>query len=566
MISSLKFAFLPFAALAASVLSAETLTRGPYLQLGTPSAVTVRWRSSAATDSIVRYGLSASSLSQVVKTSASTTEHEIRLSGLAANTTYYYSVGSSATTLASGSGCVFVTAPTSPRPIRIWAIGDSGMRTAGQSAVRDAYYQFTGTRHTDFWLMLGDNAYMNGTDAQYQSGLFNYYPTMLRRSVVWPTFGNHDAESADAATQTGPYFNWVTLPKNAEAGGVASGTEAYYSFDYANVHVLCLDSSESSTASTGAMAAWLKRDLAANTREWTLAYWHHAPYSKGSHDSDTDPRMAAMRRDIVPLLEAHGVDLVLGGHSHAYERSRFINGHYGTASTFAASMIVQPGDGRVDGDGAYRKDSTTPEPYSGTVYVVAGSSANAERGTGQLNHPAMAKSLCVLGSVVIDVAGDQLDVQFIDNAGARRDSFTIRKGTGSTPPPPPATDDPGTPTGSSVVSSFSLINADTDQPIAGYAAIPNGAIISRASLPTTHLNVRVNTRPATVGSVRLDFDRKTGYRTESQAPYALFGDTNGNFNAGTLAAGLHTLTATPFSGAGGTGAAGTSLTMSFTVE
>ena len=116
------------------------------------------------------------------------------------------------------------------QPTRIWVIGDSGTADANAAAVRDAYLNFTGTRHTDLWLMLGDNAYESGTDAEYQNAVFNMYPTLLRQSVLWPTFGNHDGIASNSASQSGPYYDIFSLPRNGEAGGVASGTEAYYSF------------------------------------------------------------------------------------------------------------------------------------------------------------------------------------------------------------------------------------------------------------------------------------------------------------------------------------------------
>jgi hypothetical protein len=123
-----------------------------------------------------------------------------------------------------------------------------------------------------------------------------------------------------------------------------------------------------------------------------------------------------------------------------------------------------------------------------------------------------------------------------------------------------------TPAGSgTAVTGFTLIDADADVPIAGLDPIPNGAVIQRASLPTTHLNVRVNTNPAAVGSVRVKLDNGTP-RVESGAPYALFGDNNGNYNAGTIANGSHTLTATPYSAANATGTAGTPLTITFTIQ
>jgi hypothetical protein len=81
--------------------------------------------------------------------------------------------------------------------------------------------------------MLGDNAMPTGIDSQYQTKVFEIYQEMFRKSVVWPTIGNHDAATASSPNQNGPYYEIFTLPTAGEAGGVASGTEAYYSFDYA---------------------------------------------------------------------------------------------------------------------------------------------------------------------------------------------------------------------------------------------------------------------------------------------------------------------------------------------
>ncbi len=405
---------------------AQTITRGPYLQNGSSTAVTVRWRTGTSVNSVVRYGTSASSLNLAVTNTTSTTEHSIRISGLAANTKYFYSVGTTTATLASGSTYFVITAPTTAKSTRIWVLGDPGTGDTNQIAVRDAYYSFTGTRHTDLWLMLGDNAYNDGTDAEYQSKVFNVYGAMLRKSVLWPTLGNHDGHSAASSTQTGPYYSNFTLPKNAEAGGVASGTEAYYSFDYGNIHFVCLNSYDVDRSSTGTMANWLRSDLANNTKDWLIAFWHHPPYSKGSHDSDTETEMVQMRQNILPILEDNGVDLVLCGHSHAYERSKFIDGHYGLSSTLTSSMIKDGGSGREDGSGAYTKTVVGPTPHEGTVFAVAGASGQTDGGL--LNHPAMYLSLNVLGSLVLDINTNQLDVRYIDKAGTRRDYFTIIKG------------------------------------------------------------------------------------------------------------------------------------------
>lgn len=116
------------------------------------------------------------------------------------------------------------------------------------------------------------------------------------------------------------------------------------------------------------------------------------------------------------------------------------------------------------------------------------------------------------------------------------------------------------------VLSFTLINADTDQPVPGFQTISNGAVINTASIGTTHLNVRANTQPSVLGSVRFGLDGKANYRTESSAPYSLFGDSNGDYAAGAFSTGKHTLTGTPFTGSSGKGNAGAPLTISFTIQ
>jgi hypothetical protein len=420
-----------------SEAGAATVTRGPYLQMGGPDRIVVRWRTDVATDSRVRYGSAPGNLAAFVNNAASTTEHEVAATGLSPDTQYYYSVGTSTATLAGGDSTYYwVTFPSpgTPAPTRIWVLGDSGTANSDAAAVRDAYFNATGTRQTDLWLMLGDNAYNNGTDAEYQAAVFNLYPTLLRRSVLFPTLGNHDTAQSTQFVDTYPYFAIFTLPRNGEIGGVASGTEHYYSFDFGNLHFICLDSMTANRSATGPMATWLQNDLAATTGDWVIAYWHHPPYSKGSHNSDTEIELVEMRQNFLPILEAGGVDLVLSGHSHSYERSYLIDGHYGVSSTFSSANVVDGGSGRDPNP--YEKPPGLPA-HAGAVYAVAGSSGQISGGT--LNHPAMFVSLNVLGSVVLDFTTNRLDLQFLDSTGAVRDRFAMLKSSVSpTPPAPPA--------------------------------------------------------------------------------------------------------------------------------
>jgi hypothetical protein len=141
-----------------------------------------------------------------------------------------------------------------------------------------------------------------------------------------------------------------------------------------------------------------------------------------------------MRENALPLLEDYGVDLVLTGHSHSYERSYLVDGHYGLSPTLLPSMILDGGDGAADGDGAYRKWSATPAGHLGAVYAVAGSSGQISGGT--LNHPVKFVSLNELGSLVLDVDGAELTAQFLNSSGVVRDHFTIEKTAPICPPAP----------------------------------------------------------------------------------------------------------------------------------
>jgi hypothetical protein len=409
---------------------AAAVVRGPYLQVGTPTSVVVRWRTDVATDSRVSYGAAVGSLTSTVDDPALTTEHVVTVSGLAPDTKYFYAVGTTAGPLAGDDANHFVvTSPPAdcPKPTRVWILGDSGVPGANQNNVRDAYYSYAGATPTDLWLMLGDNAYNTGTDAEYQAGLFVPYQAMLRKSVLWPTRGNHDAIHAGANND---YYDIFSMPTAGEAGGMASGSEAYYSFDYGNIHFVCLDSEGTDRSPAGPMMTWLRSDLGATTKDWTIAFWHHPPYTKGSHDSDNDfdsaGRMRDMRENALPILDTLGVDLVLAGHSHSYERSFLLNGHYGNSSTLVPSMILDAGDGRESGSGAYGKLTLGAAANQGAVYAVAGSSAQTSGGA--LNHPAMFVSLNVLGSMVIDIAGNRLDARFLTPSGVSQDSFTVIKG------------------------------------------------------------------------------------------------------------------------------------------
>ncbi len=352
---------------------------------------------------------------------------KFKLPDLLANTTYYYAVGYGSTQLRTPDfDHYFKTTPltNTTQTIRAWVLGNAGNDHVDQTATRDAYYSYIGNNHTDLMLMLGDNAYNDGTDAEYQIAMFeNMYQDKLINTVMWSCFGNRDGASADSDTESGPYYDIFTFPRLGEAGGVTSNTEAYYSFDYGNIHFISLNTWDVDRSVAGPMMTWLQSDLNANTQDWVVALFHHPPYNgTDGNSSDTDPIETDMREDFVPILEAAGVDLVLSSHHHSYQRSFLIKDHHDVSSTWnPATMGVDLGDGRDDGDNAYYKEIGG----EGTVYMVAGSAGSL--GGDPFGYPAMYSAIQELGSLVLEVSDLQMDVKFLQDDESIGDYFTIIK-------------------------------------------------------------------------------------------------------------------------------------------
>jgi len=446
--------------------SCSIITRGPYLQMPGPDQMLVVWHTEVSlADPTVEYGTTQALGTPVIGNSVPATDpnglpnhfkHTVQLSGLTPNTKYFYSAGS-----AEGA---FTTSPPhgTVQPVRIWTFGDSGYwpgiafsiccpenhEPNAYEKTRNAYYDYAGggdvnaaADATDVMLYLGDNAYTFGDDVTYQKVFFGppQLQAWLQLQPFFSAAGNHEGAAVgfDSVDQTGEYFDMFYFPQANELGtnGVASGSEAYYSFDYANIHFVILDSEEHienpdpNAFATAAMLTWLENDLLATTADWIIAAWHRPPYSKGiAHDSDIETNEIGMREDIVPVLEDHGVDLVLSGHSHTYERSGLLDGHYGFSASFnAGTHFLDPGDGDPNGDGAYAKPTAGQGPHEGTVYVVAGSPADV-RNFNPGPHPAMLRSLEEIGTAVIEVEGDTLVGKFINGSGTISDTFQIDKG------------------------------------------------------------------------------------------------------------------------------------------
>jgi predicted MPP superfamily phosphohydrolase len=450
-----------------TILYAQTLTRGPYLQVGKQDSITIRWRTSTATNSKVTWGTSyivspgtyANTLTQDV--AVTVTEHIVRIGGLTADTKYWYTIGSTTTVLQQTNTNYFLTLPldNTTRKLRFLAIGDCGNNSTNSANVKNTFINYIGANDVDAMILLGDNAYTTGTDAEYQTNFFDVYKNdLLRYTKLYPAPGNHDYGNNPANTgNTGttpvlsmPYHNNFTVPMAAEIGGVASVAKNYYSFNVGGVHFVSLDSygkDDGNTTNlydtTGKQATWLKADLAANTQKWTIAYFHHPPYTKTSHTADTELDLVAVREKFIRILERYGVDMVVCGHAHGYERSYLLKGFYNTyasplldasfnAATHTATGTAQ--NGLYDGvTGNYKAFTYNSGKYNhGTIYVVAGSAGQiGGAATGYPEDCMYYSNNTNGGCFYFEVDGNRLDAKFVSYTTAPtpiiRDQFTIFK-------------------------------------------------------------------------------------------------------------------------------------------
>ena len=448
-------------------VAAGSLVRGPYLQQATSNSIVVVWRTEGESEPVLRYGNAPDAWQEalsgdaiVLRVSAdvnaaanvprlyqepmseraqreadhdpstvpNTYQYEARVSNLQPDSKYYYAIFDGGQLLAGGDENHYFLAHNpigSSTDMSVWVVGDSGTGGKDQALVHDAmraYVTRTG-RPVDHYIHVGDMAYSDGTDREFQDNFFAPYQATLRNTVCWPTMGNHEGHTSRGISGIGPYYDAYVLPTRAEVGGVASGTEAYYSFDIEEVHFICLDSHDLDRSPNSAMAQWLRADLEQANAKWIIAFWHHPPYTQGSHDSDRESQLVEMRENFMPILEGGGVDLTLTGHSHIYERSMLMDGAYDTPTT-AQGVILDDGDGRIGGDGPYRK-SAGLHPHEGSVSIVAGHGGTSLGRGGTM--PVMREIILEHGSVLLDLQGDTLTGTMLNKHGQIRDIFHLVK-------------------------------------------------------------------------------------------------------------------------------------------
>lgn len=245
-------------------------------------------------------------------------------------------------------------------------LGDYGTGSRQQAAVAQ---NILGTK-PELLLTVGDNVYQAGLEHEYRK---KFDPPHLSGKVhaeipMYPSLGNHDTYIT-----TKPYHRRFPHLENAR----------YYSFERGGVHFAALDTNET-LAPGSPQHEWLNTTLQQARDGWKVLYMHHPMLSSASDRSEK----LKIREYLGPLLAQHGVDLVLAGHDHNYERARPLNDQ--------GTLFVRSGNG---GKG-----------NSGFDFAQPGWSDYRETGYGHLD---------------VEVSNDQLVGRYMRSDGSIGDTWTV---------------------------------------------------------------------------------------------------------------------------------------------
>jgi len=252
--------------------------------------------------------------------------------------------------------------PIKSGSVRFAVIGDTGSGSNKQQQVADKMLQYRDAFPFEFVLMMGDNLYGSETPIDYQNKFENVYRKLLDNKVkFYAVLGNHDQPNE----RFYEYFNM-------------SGKE-YYRFTKGNVAFYALNS----TYLDKKQVKWLEEELAKDSSQWKICFFHHPPYSSAMKHGSDKP----VREVVEPIFLKYGVNLVLNGHDHVYERIK---------------------------------------PQKGIYYFVSGAGGQLRLGDVKKGSPLTDKSYDQdMHFMLFEVAGDQLYFQVISRTGETVDAGVL---------------------------------------------------------------------------------------------------------------------------------------------
>jgi hypothetical protein len=337
----------------AAAVAAVALTRGPVAESVTQRSALVSFRTAAPARGFV----TLSNGSRIDAGAGS--DHVARLTGLTPGKRYAYTVGTTSGVLARGR---FRAAPARATRFTFAVVGDFGSGTGNESAVAALIASW----RPDFVLTVGDNAYPDGSSAVLDRDIFGPFAAVMRGSAWFPALGNHDVKSEHGRPELDAFHSL--------------GAERWYRFTWGNAGVVVLDSDVS--VGPGSPQLRFARTALARRSCFRFAAWHHPPW-----EPPGGPISPSLRRNVVPLVEKDGVQVVFEGHLHAYARSR---------------------------------------PHHGVVYVAVGTGGTQlDHDADKLTIPSARVVQGRFGALRVDVAGRTARFRYVTVDGAVRDAFAL---------------------------------------------------------------------------------------------------------------------------------------------
>jgi len=287
----------------------------PYIQNLQEDGITIMWETVYPTYGKVSYGKNGAFDKVVVEDKIPTTMHEITLVGMKPNETYDYKVECFNL---SSTPQTFNTKKTKEDPIKIIAYGDN----RSYPKVHENLVKMMAKENADMILNVGD---VVSTGENLTGWIDEYFYPLRHISGSIPSYisiGNHEYGGYLKDRIVPPFEKYVNNPLNS-----TGSTEYFYSVDYGNAHFIFLDPNKAELENGDGIEVgsqqynWFVEDLkkAQESSEWIFVLMHQPPYSEawsgGRYDGE-----AALRKEIVPIMELNNVDMVLSGHTHDYER------------------------------------------------------------------------------------------------------------------------------------------------------------------------------------------------------------------------------------------------------
>lgn len=291
----------------------------------------------------------------------------------------------------------FRTAPVAGQAdtVRVLAFGDSGWGSPGQ--VRLA--RLMESESWDLAVHTGDIAYHAGSELDYSERHFAIYRELFARVPFFPSAGNHDLiENGGAAYDRA--FVWSAPSPGAR----------YYTFRWGDVQFFSLDTAtdgpDGPDVTEGAQYQWLAAELEAAhedpTVRWIVTFFHHPLYSHAVGFSGKGPDRK-LRAALLPLFDRYGVDLVLSGHDHHYERTPPI------------------------------RDDEVVEVGCGPTYILTGGGGATFFARSFTKSPFLAAGARTYHYVRLEIVGDAIKVSAIDDSNQTFDEFFAFEYDGTTP-------------------------------------------------------------------------------------------------------------------------------------